>query len=122
MPNTEVPSPMPLDWSPFVEFVNRSQRFLLMTHVRPDGDALGSELALAAVLRSLGKSVRVAIASDLPPRYRFFDPDGTKIERFKAPGDGFRDIDVIIVVDTGTWNQLGEFGEFLKEAPAPREV
>jgi bifunctional oligoribonuclease and PAP phosphatase NrnA len=113
---------MPLDWSPFVEFVHRHQRFLLMTHVRPDGDALGSELALAAALRLVGKTVRVVIASNLPPRYRFLDPDGTKIERFRAPGDNFRDTDAVIVVDTGTWNQLGEFAEFLKALPAPRLV
>lgn len=113
---------MPLDWSPFVEFVRRRQRFLLMTHVRPDGDALGSELALAAALRRHGKTARVVIASSLPPRYRFLDPDGTKIERFTPPGDGFRDTDAVIVVDTGTWNQIGDFGPFLKTLDVPKLV
>ena len=41
---------MSLDWSPFVDFVRRHRRFLLTTHVRPDGDGLGSMLALAEVL------------------------------------------------------------------------
>lgn len=113
---------MPLDWSPFVEFVKRHQRFLLMTHVRPDGDALGSELALAAVLRASGKTARVVIASNLPPRYKFLDPDGTKIERFQLPGDQFRDVDAVIIVDTGTWNQIGDFGTFLKTLTIPRMV
>jgi len=113
---------MPLDWSPLLELVRRHQRFLVMTHVRPDGDALGSELALAAALRQKGKSVRVVIASPLPPRYRFLDPDGTRVERFVPPGDGFRDIDAVIVVDTGTWNQIGEFGDFLKTLDVPRMV
>jgi len=81
----EVPSKMPLDWTPFVELVNCHQRFLLMTHVRPDGDALGSQLALAAALRKRGKTVRTVIASDLPPRYKFLDPNGSKIERFNLP-------------------------------------
>ncbi len=93
-----------------------------MTHVRPDGDALGSELALAAALRQQGKSVRTVIASNMPPRYRFVDPDGTKIERFVPPGDGFRDIDAIIIVDTGTWNQIGEFAPFLKSIAVPKLV
>jgi bifunctional oligoribonuclease and PAP phosphatase NrnA len=113
---------MPIDWTPFIEMVRNHHRFLLMTHVRPDGDALGSELALAAGLRQRGKSVRTAIASNMPPRYRFVDPDGTKIERFVAPGDAFRNIDAIIIVDTGTWNQIGEFGPFLKSIAAPRLV
>src|SRR5471032_2256334 len=105
---------MPVDWTPFIEMVRTHQRFLLMTHVRPDGDALGSELALAAALRQQGKFVRTVIASAMPPRYRFLDPDGTKIERFVPPGDGFRIVDAIIIVDTGTWSQLGDFGPFLK--------
>ena len=113
---------MPLDWTPFVEMVRSHQRFLLMTHVRPDGDALGSELALAAALRQQGKMVRTVIASNLPPRYRFLDPDGTKVERFVPPGDGFRNVDAIIIVDTGTWSQLGDFGPFLKSIAVPRLV
>ena len=98
---------MPIDWSPFVEFVRSHQKFLIMTHVRPDGDALGSEIGLACALRQLGKSVRVAVASDLGPRYEFANTAGTPIERFRPPGDDFRDVDAIIVVDTGTWAQLG---------------
>ena len=113
---------MPLDWTPFVELVRRHQRFLLMTHVRPDGDALGSELALAAGLRQHGKTVRTVIASPMPPRYRFLDPDGTKVERFTLPGDAFRNVDAVIVVDTGTWNQIGDFGPFLKTLDVEKMV
>ena len=113
---------MPLDWTPFVELVQSHQRFLIMTHVRPDGDALGSEFALAAHLRQHGKTVRVVVASSVPPRYDFLDPQKTKVERFHLPGDAFRDIDVIIIVDTGTWNQLGDFAEFMKSMNVPKVV
>lgn len=113
---------MPVDWTPFVELVRRCHRFLLMTHVRPDGDALGSELALAALLRQHGKLARPVIASNLPPRYKFLDPDGTRIERFHLPGDPFRNTDAVIIVDTGTWNQIGEFGPFLKTLHVPKLV
>jgi phosphoesterase RecJ-like protein len=113
---------MHLDWMPFVELVQRHQRFLIMTHVRPDGDALGSELALAAHLRQHGKTARVVVASNVPPRYRFLDPKGSAIERFRPPGDEFRDIDVIIIVDTGTWNQLGDFADFMKSMTVPKVV
>src|SRR5688572_12825684 len=73
---------MPIDWSPFVDFVRGHQRFLIMTHVRPDGDALGSQIGLACALRQLGKSVRVAVASDLGPRYEFANTAATPIGRF----------------------------------------
>ena len=46
---------MPLDWLPFVELVQRHQRFLIMTHVRPDGDALGSELAPGCICVNMAR-------------------------------------------------------------------
>ncbi len=113
---------MPVDWSPFVAFVRSHQKFLIMTHVRPDGDALGSEIGLACALRQLGKSVRVAVASDLGPRYEFANTPSTPIERFRAPGTEFRDVDAIIVVDTGTWGQLGDFGPFMRSMSCGKAV
>src|SRR5258708_3938089 len=112
---------MPLDWSPLVEFLRRHDRPLLMTHVRPDADGLGSQLALHEVLRGLGKAPRVAIASKLPPRYNFLDPDRQVVEDFKPAN--FADRDCVLVLDTGTWNQLDGFGDWLKANPAiPRAV
>lgn len=113
---------MPIDWSPFVEFVRSRQTFLIMTHVRPDGDALGSEIGLACALKQFGKTVRVAVASDLGPRYEFANTTSTPIERFQGPGDGFRNVDAIIVVDTGTWSQLGDFGPFMRSMTCGKAV
>jgi phosphoesterase RecJ-like protein len=112
---------MPLDWAPFVAFVRQHRRFLLTTHVRPDPDGLGSQLALAEALRRLGKEVRLVIASTWPPRYTFLDPDRT-IERFTPPGDAWRDVEAVVILDTGTWNQLGDFGPFLASLPAAKVV
>ena len=113
---------MPVDWSPLVELLRRHDRPLLMTHIRPDADGLGAQLALAEGLRQLGKSPRVAIASKFPPRYTFLDPQRKEVEDFRAPGDAFKTCDVAVVMDTGTWNQLGDFGDFLKASPIPRAV
>lgn len=104
---------MPIDWTPFVELVRRRQRFLLTTHVRPDPDGLGSQLGLADALEGMGKQVRLVIASNWPPRYDFLDPD-KRIKRFEPPGDAYRDVDALVILDTGTWSQLGDFGPFLK--------
>lgn len=112
---------MPLDWAPFVDLVHRHQRFLLTTHVRPDGDGLGSMLALDEVLRQHGKDVRLVIASTFPARYAFLDPTG-RIEAFTMPGDAWRQTDVVLILDTGTWNQLDSFGPFLATLPAVKAV
>jgi phosphoesterase RecJ-like protein len=112
---------MPLDWSPFVELVRTHENFLLTTHVRPDGDGLGSMLALAGTLQQMGKKARMVVASVLPPRYDFLDPE-RRVRRFHLPGDEYRDADAILVLDTGTWNQLGDFGTLLRQLPAPRAV
>jgi phosphoesterase RecJ-like protein len=111
-----------LDWAPLVDFIRRHQTILLMTHIRPDADGLGAQLALADGLRSLGKTPRVAIASPLPPRYAFLDPQRKTIEDFRAPGDAFKTVDAILVLDTGTWGQLGDFGPFLRSMSVPKAV
>jgi len=108
---------MPLNWSPFVDFVHRHNHFLLTTHVRPDGDGLGSILALGEAVRGLGKQVQLAIPSKLPPRYSFLDQQN-EIQVFAPPGDRYHSCDAIIVVDTGTWNQLVEVGEFIRKSSA----
>jgi phosphoesterase RecJ-like protein len=111
---------MPLDWSPLVEFLRRHHRPLLMTHIRPDADGLGSQLALHDALTALGKEPRVAIASKLLPRYEFLDPARKVIEDFRPAA--FADRDCVVVLDTGTWNQLGDFGKWLQASPLPRAV
>ena len=50
---------MQINWPRFVEIVRAHSRFLLISHVRPDCDALGSELGMCGVLEALGKHVRI---------------------------------------------------------------
>lgn len=111
---------MPVDWSPLVSLLRQSERPLLMTHVRPDADGLGAQLALHEALRSLGKQPRIAIASRLPPRYAFLDPERRIIEDFKAAD--WSDRDCVLILDTGTWTQLGDFADWLRRSPLPRAV
>jgi len=103
------------DWSRFVEIVNAHQRFIITSHVRPDCDALGSELAMAAVLESRGKDVLVVNAHPTPPNYRFLDPE----EKLKTLGtdvaaDELDAYDVLIVLDTSAWAQLGTMADVVR--------
>ena len=114
---------MPIDWSPLVEIINSHERFVLSSHVRPDADAIGSELGLACALESLGKNVRIVNPSDGSANIAFLDPD----KRAKKLGDGItadeaRDTDVHIVVDTSAWVQLQDVGSVLKTTKAKQTV
>ena len=110
-----------INWTPFVDLVQRHQRFLITTHVRPDPDGLGSQLGLADALEQLGKQVRLIVAGKWNSHYDFLDSD-RRIKRFELPGAEYRDAEVIVILDTGTWNQLGDFGTFLKSMNVPKVV
>jgi phosphoesterase RecJ-like protein len=62
-----------------IEELRAAERFVLVTHEHPDGDALGSLVAMHRVLRTLGKDSVMLMSADefpLPYEYRFFDLDG----------------------------------------------
>jgi len=110
-------------WSRFAEIVHGHGRFLLTTHVRPDGDALGSELAMAAILQRVDKQVRIVNAQPTPPRLRFIDPEG-KIEALGAgvAAEELSDFDVLMVLDTCAWSQLDAMGRVIRTTRANKVV
>src|SRR5215470_10844450 len=55
--------------SQVVELVDKKRRFMITSHIRPDGDGLGSGLALYWMLRSLGKDATVLLRDEVPPAY-----------------------------------------------------
>src|ERR1019366_1071617 len=50
-----------------VDAIRTRQRFVISSHFRPDGDSLGSQMAMAYALRALGKDVTVVNADAAPP-------------------------------------------------------
>ena len=89
------------------DILRRHRRFILTTHVNPDGDGLGSELALAHWLVANGKDVAILNHSATPAVYRFLDPDGL-IHLYDESADRqtVLDADVIVVVDTNHPDRL----------------
>jgi len=88
------------------------QRFAVLSHVRPDGDALGSQLALALSLQQLGKDVTVWNEDGLLEKYDFL-PGGERLTR--PPGEP-QDFDVAVALDTATQTRLGTAGEAVRHA------
>lgn len=114
---------MSIRWTPFVELVHRHQRFLLTSHIRPDCDALGSELGLALILESLGKQVRIVNGHTTPPNLAFIDPEG-RIQTLGVevqPAELY-DNEVLIVLDTSAWAQLGPMSEVVRDWPGKKLV
>ena len=115
---------MIIDWTPLADLIETHDRFLVTTHVRPDGDALGSEVGMAGLLRQKGKDVRVVNVSPTPPRYDFLDPDGNLFEHFNrtVQPEALDDREVVVILDLSAWNQLGDMAGFIREFRGPKVV
>jgi len=106
---------MRLDWARLLDLLANRERFVLTSHVRPDCDALGSELGMAGILRAIGKDVRIVNAQATPPNLRWIDPAGhleSLAERVR-PAD-LADRDLLIVLDTSAFAQLGAMADVAK--------
>ncbi len=79
------------------------RRFAVLGHVRPDGDALGSQLALALSLQQLGKEVRIWNEDGMLEKYSFLP----RAELLTKPPSAPEDFDVAIALDTAIQNRLG---------------
>lgn len=86
-----------------VEVIRRNSSFLLVTHEGPDGDAVGSSLAMASFLRRIGKDVTVYYQDPVPDLYRFLPCSDSVVSRI--PDKHF---DVACVLDIGERKRAGE--------------
>ncbi len=111
---------MPIDWQPLKKIVAEARSFVLTSHMRPDCDALGSELGMALALESLGKQVRIINGDVTPESIAFIDPD-QRIETL-ADGAAAPMADVMMVLDTGSWQQLGPMADQVRAAKGTRVV
>jgi phosphoesterase RecJ-like protein len=113
---------MGVNWKAFVDQVGHYESFVLVSHIRPDCDALGSELGMAEVLRSVGKTVRIINAHRTPPALQFLDPAGN----IEVLGDDVEAEDIstdcIMVLDTSAWAQLGDMGDVIRASSADKMV
>ncbi len=114
---------MTVNWTRFTEIIHAHERFLLTSHIRPDCDALGSELGMAGILEALGKRVTIVNGMATPPNLAFIDPE----RRIRVIGEDVQladleDIEVLMVLDTSAWAQLGPMGDVLRATRAKKIV
>jgi len=109
-------------WQALRRVIDEADRFLLTTHVFPEGDAIGSEVALALHLRSLGKQVVVLNDAPTLDRYRFLTrhhPILAWSDDARWPEPGWPQ--VAICLDVSAWDYLGAAGRWIRAA-RPRIV
>lgn len=93
---------MKLLYQTVAEAICDAQRVVLAGHVNPDGDTLGSVLALTHLLRALGKDVVALSADGVPDIYRWM-PGAEWVQT----GTDRRDFDLAIVCDAGALERVG---------------
>ncbi len=107
--------PSRVDWAPLEQLLQPVRQVVLTSHIRPDCDALGSELAMAALLRRLGKQVKIVNAQATPPNLAFIDPQGQiQVLEEQVPRQQVLQADLLMVLDTSAWAQLGAMGEVIR--------
>ncbi|MBU3665635.1 MAG: bifunctional oligoribonuclease/PAP phosphatase NrnA [Chthoniobacterales bacterium] len=84
--------------------LDAADRILLASHVRPDGDAYGSCIAMALHLRSQGKDVTVWNEEGMTEKFRYLPESATVAA---PPEHEKRDFDVVLALDTSTKERLG---------------
>ncbi len=87
------------------ERMKKAKRVAIFTHMRPDGDAYGSALALSCALRSIGVETDVCVESDVPSNLTFINGINTVK---KKPQMGY---DLLVTVDCSDEQRLGALSE-----------
>ncbi|NND70790.1 MAG: bifunctional oligoribonuclease/PAP phosphatase NrnA [Rhodothermales bacterium] len=106
--------------NPFIEHLLSHDSFVIITHLKPDGDAIGSQLALGLFLEKQGKRVAMMNTDDVSPNLQWLPQsdrvtifDGSMVQREAISG-----ADCIVIVDTNSQNRLGGLGDAVLNSPA----
>ena len=94
---------MPLD--AIRDCLNKAERVLVASHIDPDGDAIGTQLAVAQHLRDIGKQVVLVRDGDIPDKYRFLNGSDkiTPVEELS----GRLAVDTAVILECPTLERIG---------------
>jgi bifunctional oligoribonuclease and PAP phosphatase NrnA len=108
----------------FRDYMSQSRRAVILTHVKPDADALGSSLGLAGYLKKKGHQVTVITPSDYPDFLEWMKGnDEVVIFQKERPLPAKKIIDsaeIIFCLDFSSLNRINELGEMVKQASAKK--
>jgi phosphoesterase RecJ-like protein len=94
--------------------IAESQSFLIASHIDPDGDAVGCELAICSILKRLGKSAKVISEEPIGDTFRFLK--GSE-EVVAGEDSGVEPAEVAMVVDAASLDRLGSVEKVVRSCP-----
>lgn len=104
-------------------YLEQSEKIVITCHVSPDGDAIGSSLAMMHVLTSIGKTVNI-VTPDLPPRNLMFLHGARDILPFTRYAEFgaklFSEADLVICLDFNDIKRVDKMADTLAASPAPK--
>ena len=108
-----------IDFELLKKIISDSNSFLITTHVNPDADAIGSEIALYVILKELGKKVFIVNYSETPYNLQFLDKSGA-IETYDEGKHNpvINSVDVIIALDFNKWDRTVKMKQALTQSKA----
>ncbi|WP_127718164.1 bifunctional oligoribonuclease/PAP phosphatase NrnA [Halobacteriovorax sp. HLS] len=116
----------------FKEHVKKAQNIIITTHIYPDADGIGSQIALCMALKSIGKNAICVNEMPLFDRYKYLDPQDVVISYQEYMDKPFTEIDLLIVADTNSLPRIGKNTQelvlnskellFIDHHPCPREL
>lgn len=92
------------------KLLDGASNIVLTTHIHPDGDALGSLLALYHFLAAQGKKVRMVLDDEIPQAFKFLKA----WEKIEKPGDTLQPADLLVVLDASDLERIGEVKSAVK--------
>ncbi len=95
--------------------IEQSERILVVTHIGPDGDAVGSLMAVGSVLQQMGKAATMMCDDKVPSRFNYL-PQAKQAER---PKDVAEEYDLVIAVDCGDEQRMGQSFSSLPDPKPP---
>ena len=92
----------------FQSLTKKAKNIVITTHIHPDADGIGSEIALCMALRQVGKNAICVNEEPLLERYKYLDPENVVLgfDDYQEQYDGQK-IDLFIVTDTNSLNRIG---------------
>lgn len=96
-----------------MEAIRLHRRFLVSSHINPEGDALGSAIALASLLKRLGKQVTLANDGGIPEAFRFLP----RVAPMVNGPNGRVWAEVSMIVDVPTLSRIGSIQQIVEKIP-----
>ncbi|MFH0795906.1 MAG: DHH family phosphoesterase, partial [Candidatus Omnitrophota bacterium] len=102
-----------------LEFLKKYRSFLITGHLSPDGDAIGSEIALALFLQETGKKAIIVNDEPVPANYRFLSGSEIiqTIKNFKQRSPKKEPFEAAILLECSSKNRAGQTGKLVGKKP-----